>query len=205
MCKLLFTVTALLALPLFALDIVLPDNPHNYEKSAAEELLDALTRSRVPSVRITDSKSAKSPAIILKSTSQEGNRESWQLKTVNKDLHITGASPIGTLYGAYALLRKAGVYFIAWDETVYPDLSTWELPQLDESAAPVFSGRQIFSRYPNFFRDNQAKESDKKFWLYSLRNGFNGAIPAFSKKFSISAMKCAGPPAPTSATTTMNI
>ncbi|MBQ4328814.1 MAG: DUF4838 domain-containing protein [Lentisphaeria bacterium] len=182
MCKLLFTVTALLALPLFALDIVLPDNPHNYEKSAAEELLDALTQSRVPSVRITDSKSAKSPAIILKSTSQEGNRESWQLKTVNKDLHITGASPIGTLYGAYALLRKAGVYFIAWDETVYPDLSTWELPQLDESAAPVFSGRQIFSRYPNFFRDNQAKESDKKFWLYSLRNGFNGAIPAFSKK-----------------------
>ena len=41
----LFTVTALLALPLLALDIVLPDKPHHYEKIAAEELLDQKPRS----------------------------------------------------------------------------------------------------------------------------------------------------------------
>ncbi len=167
---------------LFALDIVVPENPHRYEKMAAEELLEALHKCKVADIRITDAKSAKSPAIFLKSSSSEGNNEAWQLKSAGKDLQITGSSPIGTLYGVYALLRKAGVYFIAWDESVYPDLSKWKLPVLDESASPAFSGRQIFNRYPNFFRDNGAKNSDKKFWLYSLRNGFNGTTPVFNHK-----------------------
>ena len=177
---LLFLLSAFV--PAFALEIVLPENPHKYEKMAADELFDALKNCSVPDLRITDAQSAVSPAIFLASSKKEGNNEAWQLKSTGKDLVITGTSPIGTLYGVYALLRKAGVYFIAWDAAVYPDLSKWELPQLDERSAPAFSGRQIFNRYPNIFRDNRAKESDKKFWLYSLRNGFNGTTPVFNHK-----------------------
>ena len=182
MRKFFIIIFAGLLCPLFALDIVLPENPHRYEKMAADELLDALTKCRVPAVRITDSASAVSPAIRLTSSSQRGNNESWQLRTQGKDLVITGSSPIGTLYGAYALLRKAGVYFIALDETIYPDLSKWTLPQLNENGSPAFAGRQIFNRYPNYFRDHGAKENDKRFWIYSLRNGFNGTTPAFVHK-----------------------
>ena len=126
---------------LFALDIVVPENPHRYEKMAADELFDALKKCNVKDLRITGAKSAKFPAIYLKSRTSEGNNEAWQLKSDGKNLQITGSSPIGTLYGVYALLRKAGVYFIAWDESVYPDLSKWKLPVLDESASPAFSGR----------------------------------------------------------------
>ena len=113
---LLFLLSAFV--PAFALDIVLPENPHKYEKMAADELFDALKNCSVPDLRITDAQSAVSPAIFLASSKKEGNNEAWQLKSTGKDLVITGTSPIGTLYGVYALLRKAGVYFIAWDAAV---------------------------------------------------------------------------------------
>lgn len=182
MRKLLILFFSTLIFPLFALDIVLPENPHRYEKMAAEELLEALQKCKVAGIRITDAKNAASPAIYLKSSRPAGNIEAWQLKSQGKDQFITGASPIGTLYGTYAYLRHAGVWFIAWDESIYPDLSGKALPLLNESGAPAIAGRQIFNRYPNFFRDNGAGESDKKFWLYSLRNGFNGTTPAFFHK-----------------------
>ncbi|MBQ6471418.1 MAG: DUF4838 domain-containing protein, partial [Victivallales bacterium] len=63
-----------------------------------------------------------------------------------------------------------------------PDLSQLRLPELNESGAPAFAGRQVFNRYPNWFRDFGCQEADRAFWQWYLRNGFNGATPAFVPK-----------------------
>lgn len=174
--------------PLFALDIVLPESPHKYEKMAAEELAEALKKGNFPAVRIVAEKEAAAPALYLGKSFYPGslpeNKESWGIVTVkNGNMFVAGTSPIGTLYGVYSLLRHCGVYFLTYEATVIPDFSTWKnLPPVNEVKTPSFAGRQTFSRYPNFFRDTRAKEADSKFWYYYLRNGFNGVVPAFVPK-----------------------
>ena len=183
----LFLLTGCGMLSLAALDLVIPGNAHFYEKHAAEELKQVLRQGGYKgTLRIVKAEKISQTAIYFgqkfANWQLPENAESWSLRNRGKSLVIAGKNPIGTLYGCYALLRKMGVWFIAWDETVIPDLSNFRIPQLSLDGAPAFSGRQLFNRYPNFFRDNRAVGSSEKFWLYYLRNLFNGTTPAFNKK-----------------------
>ena len=178
-------------LPLAALDIALPENSGEYEKLAAEELLSALRAGGVGPVRIVPEKQAVSPAVHLGDSllareaginPASAGPEEWILRKHGSDLIVSGGRPVGTLYGVYALLRHLGVYFLALDETRIPTLNLDALPNLNERKSPAIAGRQMFNRYPNWFRDHGAKQADAAFWKYYLRNGFNGTTPAFNAK-----------------------
>ena len=177
MKQFVFLLSVAFLLPLQALDLVIPDQPHEYEKLAATELKEALLLGGYKDpVEIKSKKDAVSPAIFFGKAFAVGQLpqkpESWSIRNRNKDLVIAGNTPIGTLYGCYALLRNLGVWYIAWDETVIPDLSKFRIPTVATEGAPAFMGRQMFNRYPNIFRDFRAKGSDAKFWRYYLRNLF---------------------------------
>ena len=180
----------LISTSVLAVEIVLPANAHPYERMAAEELRDALAQGGCPQVNIMERRTTGA-AILLgrKPLATQFPRqpfpqepEGWVIRASQEELLIAGTTPIGTLYGAYSLLRHLGVYFLAWDKTLIPDLSRLQLPPINESRAPAFTGRQIFNRYPNWFRDFGCKEADQAFWKWYLRNGFNGTTPAFVPK-----------------------
>ncbi|MBQ6471672.1 MAG: hypothetical protein IJJ33_06790, partial [Victivallales bacterium] len=99
-----------------AVEIVLPSGAHHYERLAAEELREALTQGGCPEVAVTDKKAA-GPAILLgrallsSEFPQEQfpqDVEGWVIRSSQGDLLIAGTRPIGTLYGAYSLLRRLG-------------------------------------------------------------------------------------------------
>ena len=127
---------------LCGLDLVIPEKAHSYERLAADELKQALLSGGYDGeVRITADRNAGKNAIYFgrqfANWQMPETAESWSIRPHKNGLVIAGKTPIGTLYGCYALLRKLGVWFIAWDETVVPDLSKFKVPQ--------FSGYSNFS------------------------------------------------------------
>jgi hypothetical protein len=65
-------------------------------------------------------------------------------------LLITGGDPVGTLYAAYRLAEHLGVRFYMHGETIPDKRIALQLPELDETARPLFSlrGIQPFHDFP---------------------------------------------------------
>jgi len=85
--------------------------------------------------------------------------QSYWLKTVpnprtsaagGRVLLLTGGDDAGTLYAAYRLAEALGVRFYLHGDVTPDEPVPWELPNLDERAAPLFAlrGIQPFHDFP---------------------------------------------------------
>ena len=104
----------------------------------------------------------------------KAGREEWILKSVGKNLIVTGGRPVGTLYGVYAVLEKLGVAFLTMDETVIPKNKP-DFPSLNECAKPAFDGRQIFDHFAReSYVAKAAPATVEKYNRWLLRSRING-------------------------------
>ncbi|NOX54798.1 MAG: hypothetical protein GXP27_10235 [Planctomycetes bacterium] len=78
----------------------------------------------------------------------------YRLKTATegdcKTLEVAGGDPLGTLYGAYRLAEHLGARFYLHGDVVPDERIEWRLPELDETAGPLFNlrGIQPFHDFP---------------------------------------------------------
>ena len=95
-------------------------------------------------------------------------REEWVIKSVGKNLVLTGGRPRGTLYGVYEFLDKyGGCRWVSLDMETVPKRGRFEIPGVDVSGKPAFSWREI-AVYPG----NCGSEA-----LYRVRNRLNVGKP----------------------------
>ena len=160
----------------FALEVVLPETPSMFEKTAAEELALHLKKSYGTEISTVSENSASGGmAIFVGNTALAkangidcatmGN-EDWMLKSLDgKRMLAVGGSPRGVIYSAYELLER--VYGVMWLDdfsTVVPKSTLDKWPALSLGGKPDFRLRAIHSYFSNF---------DKERWLYKSRNRLN--------------------------------
>ena len=159
-----------------ALEVVLPDSPTTFERTAAEELVLHLKDVYGGDVSLISEKDAKgSIAIYIGDTAlaktngidcaKMGNEE-WHLKSLDdKRLVAAGGSPRGVIYSAYELLER--LYGVMWlDEhfTVFPKERLDKWPEIGVGGRPDFKIREI---HANYAKDYMAR------WMYKVRNRVN--------------------------------
>lgn len=164
--------------------IAVPEKLSDLEIIARDDLVNTLEKITGAKFQVVTEKNAKSPAIYLGFTefARQNNidrkklkDEEWVIKTVGKDLILTGGGIVGPYYAVQALLRKMGYYMIHMDQEVIPSIKNLSLNNIDEQKKPVFDGRQIYDGYPDdaFFNGSTyEKMRDYNMWL--LRNLMNG-------------------------------
>ncbi|MBE5739394.1 MAG: DUF4838 domain-containing protein [Clostridiales bacterium] len=77
---------------------------------------------------------------------EELNQDGFIMKTVGKNLYITGANDRGILYGVYDFLeRMLGIRFISNEITHIPEVEDLPLYSMDVVDAPAFAYRNLFS------------------------------------------------------------
>ncbi len=138
-----------------ALQVILVDDPHPAERTAAVELvayLERITGTRLPIVG-EGQPGAHGPAIHIGPTrvarqmrggTEPDLPERWVVRTAGRQLLLHGGSPRGTLYAVYHFLEdRLGVrWWTPFDEDV-PSLPELKLPPLDETGTPAFVYRDI--------------------------------------------------------------
>ena len=88
-------------------------------------------------------------------------KEEWLIRSVEKNLVLTGGRPRGTLYAVYEFLeRQVGCHWLARDTEVIPSKPTLALAELNIQAKPWFWKREVCS--PTGCPDNQ--------WKFMVRN-----------------------------------
>ncbi len=142
--------------------ICLPPHPHPAERYAAEELerfIEKSTGARLPILSAAQATGAHGqfgqPLIILGRHNPLTSRlapdahfshlgeDGFILRAAGPHLIIAGATPRGTLYGAYWFLREhIGCRWYAADTTYIPRRSTIRLPRLNETHRPRFRYRE---------------------------------------------------------------
>ncbi len=168
-----FMVASLCAM---ALEIVLPEAPTIFEKTAAEELAQHLKQAYGTEIATVSEKTASGGmSIFVGNTALAkasgidcatmGN-EDWMLKSLDgKRILLVGGSPRGVIYSAYELLER--LYGVLWlDEhfTVVPKSALDKWPSIDIKGMPDFRIRSIHSYFSS---------DDKARWLYKSRNRIN--------------------------------
>ena len=156
------------------------------EKMAADDLkkfLEEATGAKFAVV--TEDAAKKSPASTIylgntKFAAKNGfpqsslKDEEWVLKTVGRDLIITGGVPVGTFYGVWALLNKLGIYVLTAEQNAVPSLPDCKIGPLDVRRQPEFVGRMIFMYDQTIQSRDRVPESMKeKLRLFNLRAGIN--------------------------------
>ena len=165
--------------------IAVAANPSEFEKQAASELKSFLSKITGTAFTVLpESKVANKPAIYLGQTDyahKEGidftnaDKEEWIIKTVGKNLIISGGRPVGTLYGVYEFLEKLGVYFLSKDQTIVPIKKLLAIKNIDEKNKPAFAGRNIYDGFSwPAYVTKVPVNINKGHWLYRLRNRLNG-------------------------------
>lgn len=162
--------------------IVLPDKPIAPEKSAAAELQRCLLKSvgaRLPILVESQARAGK-PRILVGQCRMV--RSLWPgldvaklgadgiaLRTVGRDLILTGGRPRGVYYAVCEFLEKV-VGYRWWDESTEtaPKLASLALPQLNTTYVP-----QIVCREPHFYLPNHSPE-----WCaHNRANGHFNTVP----------------------------
>ena len=113
-------------------------------------------------------------AATLGLTEDKFEREEWCIKSPDdKSLVVTGGSPIGAFYGAWALLNHFGCYAVTWDQDAIPNLPELVYDGFEEQRKPAFGGRMIYDGQPSKARGS-SRESLDKYYMWILRNYVNG-------------------------------
>ncbi len=94
-------------------------------------------------------------AIVIATDDNTLAPQQYRLRTTTgseqRTLHLTGGSPVATLYAAYHFARHLGVRFYVHGDVI-PDerLADWRVPALDENHTPLFNlrGIQPFHDFP---------------------------------------------------------
>ncbi|MBO4344551.1 MAG: DUF4838 domain-containing protein, partial [Victivallales bacterium] len=179
----------------FALEIVLPESPTTFEKTAAEELALHLKQAYGTEIATVGEKAASGGlSIYVGNTALAAKNgidgktmgiEEWLLKTVDsKRIIAAGGSPRGVIYSGYELLER--LYGVMWlDErfTVVPKSSLDKWPTLNIGGKPSFRIRDIHTYYSgektirwlcesrnrnNFFHDEETLPEFKAMQKYGV-------------------------------------
>lgn len=166
--------------------IVVNPKAGKLEKMAAADLkkfLEECTRAKFQIVPENAVKKSTPGNIYLGSTlfaekngfpQKDLKDEEWILKTIGKDLIITGAEPIGTFYGVWALLNKIGIYVLSPEQNAVPLKKNLKIGNLNERKKPAFAGRMLFTDVPIIQTKAGASEEVKeKLRMFALRSGIN--------------------------------
>ena len=164
--------------------IVLPEQPPEFEKQAAEDLQSFLRQMSGAEIRIL-SEGAKSglPSVYIGQTrfaAQNGadfgklGDEEYQIIPAGSDLAVTGGRPIGSFYGVWRLLNRLGVWSLSMEQDVVPKKKDAALEIKAEKHTPPFSSRIIHDSLPIHYKAVKISPywlNRYGFWL--LRNGIN--------------------------------
>ena len=162
------------ALPVLAAETVLARQGHTayhiaaategsgLANHAADELASYLQRVTGGQFAVTAAGST-GPAIRLDTqASGDLGEEGFRIRSEGQDIHITGGSPRGLLYGVYAFLEDyVGVRWYGPDYTQVPQQPTLTVPAIERTESPAFAYREAF------VREADAPE-------YSAHNRLNG-------------------------------
>ncbi len=150
--------------------IVVPEPPSPVLEYAAGELqhfLAEVSGVRLPIVRA--SQIGGGPAIVLGVGAGAGDKaiadrlatlkeDGVLIKTVGRNLVLSGQNDRGRLYSVYVLLERfLGVRFLAWDCTIVPKAGTVTLPPIDFAYSPPFMYRETlcFNSFPKVIAARQ--------------------------------------------------
>ena len=164
--------------------LVAGKNPGRLEKIAAAELQAFFRKIYGKELKCIPEEQAKGKnAVYLGNTlfagkqgidASKADKEEWILRTVGRNLIISGGKPAGTLYGVYEVLERLGVSFIAPDETVVPKNKP-DFPVFNEKRKPAFAGRLIYDGIHNQLLRVKASAAEKELYKkWILRNRING-------------------------------
>lgn len=139
--------------------IVYADQATEPEKKALDELTNFLGRVTGASFTVTaeSALSGKVQGIYVGwtrfaakngiETAKLGDEE-WLIRSVGKNLIISGGRPRGTLYAVYEFLeQQVGCHWLARDTEVIPSRLTLEVPKLSIQAKPFIWMRDIYTTY----------------------------------------------------------
>lgn len=179
--------------------IAMPDEPVGFEKDAVEDLRTYLGKmtgakfqvfpeSKVPAnksvIYVGQTEFAKKQKINFNKL----NPEEWIIRTVGKNLILSGGKPIGSVYAVWQLLNSFGCYTLTWDQDAVPTYKVLKKDIANEQKKPSFSGRMIYSRTPSILRHSGApKHILNKFVNWKHRNGINGRHNPVDNQWTYSA------------------
>lgn len=163
------------------MEIVLPENATEVEKSAAEELTLYISKIIGQNMNTVTEGQQTGNAVYIGATqfalennvTYEDNEygEGWTIKAVNGNLVLTGGAVRGTLYAVYHLLEDVlGVrWWNPWEEDV-PTLSAALIPaDYCDSGVPDFLYRDIYIG---------SDSVDSLFFVRNRLNGWASSCPA---------------------------
>jgi len=143
--------------------IVTAPEPSVREQFAARELADYLfkiTGKQLPVKQVSGNILPEGAIAVGRLAQQSGLITEEELKAVAPDGFVVkinektgavcGLRDLGTLYGAYELLKEVGVRFYAQDCEVIPVKKKLEIQELDKSVNPAYEMRAIF-KYDVYF------------------------------------------------------
>lgn len=155
------------------MEIVLPENATDVEKTAAEELMLYVNKMTGQTMKIVTEGKQTGKAVYVGATQFAADNavafednmfgEGWAIKAVDGNLVLTGGAVRGTMYAVYHLLEDVfGVrWWNPWEEYV-PTLSAALVPaDYNDSDVPDFLYRDVYS--------NESWQS-----LFFVRNRVNG-------------------------------
>ncbi len=167
--------------------IALPEQQNKFDVFAAEDLQSYLGRMAGASFQVVKEAELASgeAAIYLGQTqaaaklglsTEKFAREEWCIKCDgDNSLIIIGGQPIGTFYGAWAMLNHLGAYALTWDQDAIPHKPELLYNGFEEQRKPAFGGRMIYDHQSgNILRAGCDRSVLDTYYRWILRNYVNG-------------------------------
>lgn len=169
--------------------IVLPEDAHEFESLAAEELRDHLRQMTGAELPLRTGSAGDDPlpvTIYVGDASpqpgldavREGGTDpaSFRLRVAEDAVHLVGLSPTGTLNATYDLLEQLGVRWFMPGEIgmVVPERKTVAISRQDTIQHPGFAGRHLQAVAAPVWR--------RRMRMGGIDSGGHGLGPRFSRK-----------------------
>lgn len=146
--------------------IAISSNASEREAFAANELIDyfyKITGEKLPLIKIKNStvpegtiavgSLAIESGLVTKADLDSVADEGFVIRINSNNGALCGWRDLGTIYGAYELLKQMGVKFYAQECEVIPSMTKLSIPELNISRKPHYDLRSIFKMdvyYPEF-------------------------------------------------------
>ena len=163
-----------------AYTIWLPATASQPERTAAQELQHYLQQIGGATLPIAIGGRQPQPAIVISTRPQQETPadESFSYKSSGQDLHISGGSARGTMYGVYAFLEnELGVRWYAPDCTIVPKRKKWTFGTLSHHEEPAL--RYRFVQYHHVDMDKAWCAHNHINSLWSTDRNKYGGIEAY--------------------------